>query len=401
MRCDITLLFHRVILVICFIAGPALADTTRPVLIGFDGEYGLINSTSAQSIELGLKVAIEEINEGGGVLGGRPLQLVTLDNRSVPARGVANFKRFADMPDLVAVIGGRFSQVQLQQVAVAHELKLPLIDAWGAANGITDHAYLPSYTFRVSLKDDWAMPAMVEHASNKGKKRIGVLLPNTGWGRSNQRSLEKALEQRTDITLVGTIWYNFGEKQLLGRYRQLVNNGAEALLLVANDSEASALVRELGAQPDIPRLPIISHWGVTGGRMVEASGETLHELDFSMVQTFSFFNANPQAVQRFMRGARSMGGIENIEQLASPVGAGHGYDILHLLAAAIERAGNTNRDALRDALESGIHLDGIVRHYRPAFTADNHDALSPDMVFMARFRKDGVIVPIDAPVSQQ
>jgi branched-chain amino acid transport system substrate-binding protein len=396
MRCNITALLHRIVIVLCFIASPSPANEPRPVLIGFDGEYGLINSTSAQSIELGLNIAIEEINARGGVLDGRPLQLVTLDNRSVPARGVANFRRFADMPDLVAVIGGRFSQVQLQQVSVAHDLKLPLIDAWGAANGITDHAYLPSYTFRLSLKDDWAMPAMVEHASQKGKKRIGVMLPNTGWGRSNQRSLEKALEQRTDITLVGTIWYNFGEKQLLDRYRQLLNNGAEALLLVANDSEASALVRELGLHPDVARLPIISHWGVTGGRMVAASGDTLHELDFSMVQTFSFFTARPQVLQRFMHGAQALAGIENIEQLVSPVGAGHGYDILHILAAAVDRAGSTDRGLVRDALESGIHLDGIVRHYRPAFSADKHDALSPDQVFMARFRKDGVIVPLDS-----
>ncbi len=374
---------------------PLAASEPRPVLIGFDGEYGLRNSTSAQAIELGIQVAIHEINQAGGVLGGRPLQLVSKDNRSIPARGVANFRRFAEMPDLVAVIGGRFSQVQLQQVSVAHELRLPLIDAWGAANGITEHSYRPSYTFRVSLKDAWAMPVMLEHARSKGLQRIGVMLPNTGWGRSNQHSLEKALASRPDLELVGVSWYNFGEKQLIEKYQRLIQNGAEALLLVANDNEASALVRELGDNPGVLRRPIISHWGVTGGRMVEASGETLQELDFSVVQTFSFFTAPDEPLQRFMQGARAVAGIERIEQLHSPVGSGHGYDIVHLLARAIDRAGSTDREAIRDALESGIAYDGLVRHYEHAFSPQNHDALSPKQVFMARFRKDGVIVPLD------
>jgi branched-chain amino acid transport system substrate-binding protein len=129
--------------------------------------------------------------------------------------------------------------------------------------------------------------------------------------------------------------------------------------------------------------------------MVEASGATLHELDFSVVQTFSFFTAPAGPLQRFMQGASEVAGIDNIEQLRSPVGSAHGYDIVQLLALAIERAGSSERAAVRAALESGIVHDGLVRSYQPAFTPDGHDALSPDQVFMARFRPDGVIEPID------
>lgn len=49
----------------------ASASEKPPVLIGFDGEFGLKNSTSAQAIELGIRAGIHEINKNGGVLGGR------------------------------------------------------------------------------------------------------------------------------------------------------------------------------------------------------------------------------------------------------------------------------------------------------------------------------------------
>lgn len=372
---------------------PAPAAEKPPVLVGFDGEYGLKNSTSAQAIELGLRAAIHEINAAGGVLGGRPVKLVTKDNRSIPSRGLANLKAFAAMPDMTAVFGGRFSPVLLQQIKRAHELKILLLDVWGAADGITDHKYRPSYTFRLSLRDSWAMPRMAQAALKRGKHKFGVLLPNTGWGRSNHKALAAVAARHPEIQIVHTGWYNWGEQDMLSHYEAVLAKGADALLIVANDIEASRLIRQLSEHPSIARLPMISHWGVTGGNMVEASGPMFDTLDFSTVQTFSFFSAQPAALKTFMATVKATDGIETIEAIKSPVGVGHAYDMMHILAKAIDKAGTTEPAAIRDALESGIEHRGLVRDYTPAFTVDRHDALSHAQVFMARFRKDGVIIP--------
>ena len=53
----------------------------EPVLIGIDGEFNLEGSLSAQAVELGVRIAIDEINAQGGVLGGRPFEIV---KRSLP-----------------------------------------------------------------------------------------------------------------------------------------------------------------------------------------------------------------------------------------------------------------------------------------------------------------------------
>ena len=384
------------VLGLCLTALPLHAED-GPVYVGFDGAYGVNNSTSAQSIELGLKAAIHEINADGGVLGGRPLELRILDNRSVPARGIANLEEFAATKDLVAVFGGRFSPVLLQQLKSAHDIKMPLLDVWGAADGITDHAFSPSYSFRLSLKDSWAMPAMLEQAQAKGGNKVGLLLPNTGWGRSNQKALGKALEKSPDALLVATVWYNWGEDNMLQHYQALLAAGAESVLLVANDLEGSLLVRQLGEHPDTPRVPIVSHWGVTGGNMVQSSGPTLADLDFTVVQTFSFFNAQPHALARFEKTVDAIANIKDVHTIESPVGVGHAYDMMHLLAKAIDAAKTTDRAAIRDALETLGEHDGLVRRYNPPFSASNHDALSPKMVFFAQYRKDGVLLPVAKP----
>ena len=50
-----------------------------------------------------------EINQSGGVLGGRQMDIITRDHHAITARGIKNIREFVGMPDVVAVLGGRFS----------------------------------------------------------------------------------------------------------------------------------------------------------------------------------------------------------------------------------------------------------------------------------------------------
>lgn len=372
---------------------PVRAATSGPaVLLGIDGEFGLENSTSAQAIELGVRIAVAQINDAGGVLGGRPLQVVTKDHRSIPARGIRNIKEFAAMPELVAVFGGRFSPVVIEQLPALRQSELPFLAVWSAADMIVDNGSEPNYAFRLSLRDGLAMPYMLESAKRRGLNKVGLLLTNTAWGRSNLTAVERYQKTRTSPEVVGTSWYNWQERSLINQYSKLREAGAQAIVLVANDDEAALLVREMAALPVAQRVPVISHWGVTGGRFVKEAGAALAQVDFSVIQTFSFFDARKEPLQRFMATAAGFG-VRRIEDIESPVGVAHAYDMTHILAKAIDIAGTTRRAAVRDALERVSAHDGLVRRYAPPFTPARHEALGSDNLLMARYRADGVLVP--------
>ena len=179
---------------------------------------------------------------------------------------------------------------------------------------------------------------------------------------------------------------------MIDRYRKLLKAGAKAIVLVANDDEAALLVREVAALPAAERVPIISHWGVTGGRFFAEAGVALKAVDFSVIQTFSFFNARPDSLQRFMATAAKLG-VQRIEDIESPVGVAHAYDAVHILAKAVELAGSTQRQAVRQALEKVPAHQGLVRRYAPAFSATRHEALDSQQLLMAHYRADGVLVP--------
>jgi branched-chain amino acid transport system substrate-binding protein len=192
---------------LCLTAASGWAET-KPVRIGFDGEFGHVTSTSAQAIRQGILIAVDEINAKGGVLGGRKLELVERDNRSVPARGIANIRELASDPDLVAVFSGKFSPVVIEQISVVHELGLPLLDPWAAADEIIDNGQTPNFVFRLSLRDGWALAAILAEARKRGLDKVGMMLPNTAWGRSSLKAAEAWTRSNPGLSIVDSAWYN-------------------------------------------------------------------------------------------------------------------------------------------------------------------------------------------------
>jgi branched-chain amino acid transport system substrate-binding protein len=373
--------------------GLARAAGPQPVLLGIDGEFGLENSTSAQAVELGMRAAIAEINAAGGVLGGRPLQLVIKDHRSIPARGIRNIQEFARMPGLVAVFGGRFSPVVIEELPALRATSTLFMAPWSSADAIVDNGMQPNYVYRLSLRDSLAMPRLLQAAHRRHLDSVGLLLTNTSWGRSNAEAAERAVNANRGMKLVGTSWYNWRDTSLVGKYQQLRAAGARAIVLVANDDEAAVLVREVAALPKKERLPILSHWGVTGGEFAKQAGPALRQVDFSVIQTFSFWNADQARVQRFLASAAGVSKVRRIEDIKGPVGAAHAYDLTHILALAITQAGSTDRRLVRAALEKLPAYRGLIKDYAPPFTATRHEALGPDELLLARYRADGVLVP--------
>ncbi|ALG74429.1 ABC transporter substrate-binding protein [Azospirillum thiophilum] len=379
-------------------AAPATAtspDGREPVILALDGEFGLSNSTSAEAIERGILTAIDEINREGGVLGGRPLALVTREHRSISARGIKNIRELATIPDLVAVFGGRFSPVVIEELPVLEQTRTLFLAPWSSADAIVDNGMRPNYIFRLSLRDSLAMPFLLARAADRGLTRVGLLLTNTAWGRSNLEAANRHLVAHRVPDVVGTAWYNWRDRSLIDKYEALAAAGAQAIVLVANDDEAAVLVREMAALPPERRLPILSHWGVTGGDFVGQAGPALRSVDFSVIQTVSPFNIPRDRLAPVLETAGRLFGIHRPEDIVSPVGFLHAYDLTRIVALAIDRAGTTDRAAVRDALEQVGPYRGVIRDFDRPFAPGRHEALGPDDLLMARFRADGVLVPAE------
>lgn len=377
-----------------FAQSPAHAQPA-PVWIGFDDAYGLKTNTSAIAIEWGIQAAMQEINANGGVLNGRPLKLVTTDNKGISARGKDNFVQLAGTKDLVAVLTGKFSPISVEMLPEAHRLKVPLISVWGSADPITDHAHKPSYSFRVSLKDDWGVEAMMRRLSTKYKVRQAcAILPNTSWGRSAEKVIQEKSGRQTTLFAV-VRWYNWGDTSLKDHYKACLDSRTQGLMFVGNEKEGALLVKEMAAQAPAMRMPVVAHWGAVGGTLHEMVNAELSMVNIDFIQTFTFINnKRPRAV--FLADwILKNNGLNSAHDIPSPVGAAHAYDTVHLLAKAIDTAKTTSPPKIRDALEKLPAFHGAVRHYPQPFTAQRHDALDKSQVLFVKLTPSGQLIPQD------
>lgn len=370
--------------------GPA----PTPIVVGLDADMSSGASLGGEAIRLGAVLAMDDINSRGGVLG-RPLKLVIRDHRGIPARGVDNMEDFAKMDGLVAVLGGSHTPVALAELETIHRNKILYLGPWAAGTPIVANKYRPNFVFRVSVRDEHAGGFLIGAARDRGFKKPGLLLWRTGWGRSNEKAMKAAMS-RIGMTFAGVQWFNTGQQDMTQQINALAASGADVIMLVAGPADGLVAIRNIAEMPEKSRLPVISHWGITGGDFFRHASREIANVDLSFLQTISFFRPPfPDRARRLYKAyCAKFGPCESVADLRAPVGTAHAYDLVQMLGMAIEKAGSTDRGKIRAAMESLGRYEGLMRNYDPPFTAKRHDALDASDFNLCRYDHNGVIVPV-------
>src|SRR6202022_2470892 len=93
------------------------------------------SAKSGEGITRGLTIAIDEINAGGGVLGGRMLELVRRDDESNPAKGQTAARELIDKEGVAILFGGIDSPVSLAIAPLVNAAHVPFMGVWAAEIG--------------------------------------------------------------------------------------------------------------------------------------------------------------------------------------------------------------------------------------------------------------------------
>ncbi|MEQ8693903.1 MAG: ABC transporter substrate-binding protein [Gammaproteobacteria bacterium] len=371
------------------------AEEKQPdILIGLDADMSSGSAKAGEAIKRGMEIAVDEINGQGGVLG-RNLDIIVKDHRGNPARGVDNLEELARTENLVAVMGGLHTPVAMHELKTIHKNGLPFLVPWAAGTPVVANGFDPNFVFRVSVRDEYAGGFMVKYAVEKGFTKIGLALENTGWGRSNEKAMKEALKQ-VGLSPVSIGWFHWGTQDMEGALSDILSAKPDAILLVANAPEGLNIVSKMASLPKEDRVPIISHWGITGGNFFEKTKSVLKDVDLVFLQTYSFFKpTEADSAQRLIALYGKKYGVEaNPESIFAPVGTAHAYDLVHLLAKAIAKAGSTDRKSIREALVNLQEHLGLVRAYSKPFANGHQDALRAEDFSIARYRADGSIFPV-------
>ena len=167
------------VLVAAGLAGSAWAQ--KPLKIGVLTPLSPPRDAIAgQFIVRGAKMAAEDLNARGGVLGGRKIELVIEDDGGTPEKGVAGLRKLASQDQAVAVIGQFHSSVMAAVQQVAEQFKVPLFATQASAREVTERHL--NYTFRTHVIDADRVAIWNRWIKERGFKRVALIAENTDYG---------------------------------------------------------------------------------------------------------------------------------------------------------------------------------------------------------------------------
>jgi branched-chain amino acid transport system substrate-binding protein len=360
----------------------AAAPAAEPIRIGVSGPF------TGGSSPMGIRIAVDEINAAGGLLG-RPVALVERDDQARNERGAQIAQELVSREKVVAGIGIVNTGVALASQRFYQEARIPMITAVATGSIVTRQFLPPQYpdnfVFRMAANDTIQAAMIVEEAVERRKfRKVAILADSTNYGQLGREDLERALEKK-GVRAVAVEKFNIRDIDMTRQLMRARDTGAEALLVYGIGPELAQIAN--GAAKLGWPVPIIGGWPLSMSNFIDNAGPNGEGA--RMPQTFIQESSTPRQrafIEAWQKRARA-------ERMPSPSAAAQGYDGMLLLAAAIRQAGTTHGSRVREALENlKEKVEGVIMTYERPFSRSDHEAIDgPGQVTMGEVRGGRVV----------
>ncbi len=349
------------------------AYAADPIKIGVSGPFTGGSSSMGVSMRDGVKLAIDEINKAGGVLG-RPLEGVYRDDEARNELGVQIAQELINKEKVVSDVGFVNTGVALASQRFYQEAEIPVINNVATGSVISSQfaKERANYIFRTAASDAIQAPMIVDEAvTRRGFKKPAILADSTNYGQLGREDLEKALTAK-GVKPVAEEKFNIGDTDMTSQLLRAKEAGADVVLTYGIGPELAQIANGMAKLGW--KVPIVGSWTLAMASFIDTAGKNGDGA--VMPQTFIQMPNTPKRAA-FIKAYQD---AYKIDRMPSPVSAAQGYDSIYLLAAAIKQAGSTDGRKLRAALEDlNEKVEGVVTVYNKPFSKTDHEAISANI----------------------
>lgn len=327
--------------------GPKETSGPAPIKIGnyaaITGKDGTFGDSSTKATRL----AIDEINAAGGVLG-RPIELVVEDTQSKPGEAATAVKKLITRDKVVALIGEVTSSRSLEGAGVAQAFNIPMLSPSATNPAVTATG---DYVFRACFIDPFQGTVLATFAREKLRaKRAALLTSVSSAYSSGLREVFLKEFPKGGGEIVSDQKFSEGDKDFKAQLTAIKAANPDVLFVPAYYTETGLLAkqaRELGIT-----APLIGGDGWEAPELLAIGGSALEGCSYST--HYSAESPDPK-IQAFVQKYRARYDGRTPDGMAAL-----GYDAAYMMVDAIRRAGSTEPAALRDALAATKGFEGVT-----------------------------------------
>lgn len=347
------------------IAGFASAQSKEPILIGASLQLSGPVAYVGEAVRQGIDLQVEQINAAGGLLG-RPVKMVYRDHENVPDKAVTNVREMIERDGVVALVGESSSGTVLAAGPVIGAAGLPWVISVATNTSITQRPENKT-ALRVSPFDGLQAPYVIK-AVLKRYKKVALLTDTSGYGQGGRNDLLAALKA-ANVTAVADETYKVGEPNMTAQLSRIRDSGAEAIVLWSLGPDAAQIRRNMRTMNF--ELPTVAGWGLENVSFIKLAGRFS---EGTLIVSVDPLARDTPPVKAYGAAYDKKYGLAKMEY---PSAVALSYDAMGLLAAAIRKAGSTDKVAVNEALKS-VDYDGVIKNYRSPWGAGKREALNVD-----------------------
>ena len=375
---------------VSFFAWGTEGFAAEPIKIGYMATLTGDGATWGQHERDGALLAVKDINARGGLLG-RPLELICYDVKGKPEEGVNAVRRLIYDDKVVAIGGTNYSGIQLAIAPIAEKGQVPVIATAATNPTVTvdpNTGKVRPYMFRISYTDPYQGRVIADYLIKKcGAKKLAII---GDVGDAYSEGLTEFIRKTADENGVENNFWAFrgGDVDFRAQLTAAREWGADAVALTMLYKEMGLVIKQAA---ELDWKPLFMGGDGYSPNIAEIAGEALNG-------TFwvSSINIDDLMFDGMKEKYRAEYGKEATE-IANTISA---YDVLLMIAHAIETAGVAEGPAIKEAIENTKNLQ--VTHFNWTVDKETHNPLNkPGSVFEA---KNGKLVfleqwkPEGAPV---
>ncbi len=316
------------------------ARAQEPILIGHYGSMTGSTATFGISTDEGIRLAAEQINAAGGVLG-RPVKIVTEDTQSRPEEAVTAVTKLISQDKVVALIGEVASSRSLAAAPIAQRARIPMLSPASTNPKVTQ---VGNYIFRSCFIDPFQGTVMANFAMNdpKGPKarRMAILYDVKNDYSVGLRQFFMEAVKANGGEIVADESYGEGDIDFKAQLTKIKAANPDAVYVPGYYTEIGLIARQargLGIT-----VPLMGGDGWDSSKTTELGGDAVNGCFFS--NHYSADDERPE-VKTFVEAYRARYDGRTPDAMAIL-----GYDAMLVMADAINRAGSTRGAAIRNAL---------------------------------------------------
>jgi branched-chain amino acid transport system substrate-binding protein/urea transport system substrate-binding protein len=282
----------------------------------------------------GAKMAVAEINAAGGVLDGRPLELIVEDNKTDPKTAVEKAKKLILRDKVVALMGPVSSAARDAMTPVAEKYKTPLLYGIDYEGGVCNR-----YVFLYSAIPDHDMDKLVPYMGEKYGKTFYIFGYDYVWPHKMTEAIKRNVD-KIGGEIVGIEYTPFGVKDYAPTIQKIAKSGAKILMLIVPGADGFTFIKqftEFGLKEKIKIVALASDENYLKALTPDQSEGIFTALPF-------LASLNKPEAKDFVARQQKMFGQDTVVTWAT----GSHYGLIMLLKEAIEKAGSDDREKIID-----------------------------------------------------